>query len=37
VSEDGDTALYAVVEPEELLPHVDDAEFAEIVSLLENK
>jgi hypothetical protein len=37
VSEDGTTALYAVVEPEELLPHVDDAEFAEIVSLLENK
>jgi hypothetical protein len=37
VSEEGDSVLYAVAEPEDLLTRVDDAEFAEIVSILERK
>jgi hypothetical protein len=36
-SEEGDAVLYAVAEPEDLLAVVDDAEFAEIVSLLDQQ
>jgi hypothetical protein len=37
VSEEGDTVLYAVADPEEILPHVDEEQFTEIVALLEHK
>jgi hypothetical protein len=36
-SEEGDAVLYAVAEPEDLLAIVDDTEFAEIVSLLDQQ
>lgn len=36
-SEEGDAVLYAVAEPEDILAIVDDAEFAEIVSMLDKQ
>lgn len=37
ISEDGDSVIYAVAEPEKLLAQLDDAGFAEIVSILEHQ
>ena len=37
LSEQGDTVLSTVADPEELVTHLDDERFAEVVSLLEKK
>ena len=37
VSEEGDDALFAVAEPEELVPHLDDERFAQVVELLDRR
>jgi anti-sigma factor RsiW len=37
ISEQGDTLLYAMADPEEVVARLDDESFAEVVSMLERK